>query len=300
MESRYGEIVRECAAHGYEAGRLIGIGATSAVYSVTQKGSEYACKVSDKKAWLEAESKLLESIEHPLFPRWKEYWNTEEDGYLVMEYLSGQNLKRVLKQSVQLPMDAAIGIALELADGLAYLHERKPAVIYKDLKPENIIIQPDGRVRLSDLGAASVPAGWRVGSPGYSAPEQLAEAAPESRGKIENLEPCQDVYALGMVLWHMLTGLDPVIEKVLDMSVQHYDRRFPVGLEDVVYRCVKRNPAERIPGMRQLMAELGNYYQKNRIQLLGQDMKSLRKIRSRRKTVFEKQIWVSDYKTDWG
>ena len=200
---------------------LLGEGSFSRVYRVEDEntGELLACKVSTHKPMAEKEKFYLEQIRHPLFPAYRGSFVTEDAGSFViagawnfaaegaycilMEYICGCNLKEFVARRGVLKEKQAIRIVRELAEGLLYLHEQPQPMLFRDLKPENVMIQADGRVRLVDVGCICLPEEVgesvnRAGTPGYAAPEQLQGAAGSGRES--------DVYALGKLLQFMLTG----------------------------------------------------------------------------------------------
>ena len=298
------EILQIVSGRGYEFCGLAGEGATSRVYRIREWAGVqyYACKISEKTEWLSAESEMLKNLEHPIFPKWKEYWEEGENGFLVMEFLEGCSLEKRLRKEGKLQQREAIRIALELADGLGYLHESRPMILYRDLKPENIILQKDGRVRLTDLGAAAVPKGWRAGTPAYAAPEQQIEGKHlkmEATGQLQGqqkkiLSPASDIYALGIVMHYMLTGQNPCTDDHVILPVRRYDPSVKRGVEDILWRCIRWEPEERIQGMRELARELQIDYNGSRLQILRRDCRFL--LTKRQCPVYKKNIWKSDYK----
>ncbi len=274
---------------GYELCKMAGEGATAQVYKVKEKesGQWFACKIGEKKELLFAESELLRNLNHPLFPEWKEYWEEAGAGFLFMEFIQGRSLNMCLETYGKFPQKEVLRITLALADGLGYLHERKPAVIYCDLKPENIILQSDGRVRLTDLGAAAVPKGWKVGTPGYAAPEQML--TDEKREERSKPVPASDIYALGVVMHQMLTGQYPCADNGEMLPVRKYDPKISLGVEDIIWHCTRPCPRERIQGMRELMTKLGGYYNRSKLQIMRLEWKTVRKRKSR--LVYEKNVW---------
>lgn len=255
---------RELAARGYSLRFLLGQGATSAVYCVKEvkSGKNYACKAGVRKEWLAEEYELLSCQHHPLFPGAVEFWQGEAEGFLVMEYLDGCCLEDCLKRRGHFSQREAVRIAMELADGLGSLHNGGIPAVYRDLKPSNIMIRPDGSARLMDLGAVKrlegsicVPKGqqtagagmvsYRAGTPGFSAPEQFEAGA--------EVDIRADIYALGKVLLSMLGGCDPVSGQVGNKG-----RRVPVagGLRGVTDSCLQRDPAFRIPDMGEVLRRL--------------------------------------------
>jgi serine/threonine-protein kinase len=187
--------------------------------------------------------------------------------FLVLDYVDGMSLREYLSEKAPLPVDDAIRIALQLADALQYCHEQ--GVVHRDLKPENILIQPDGTVKLVDFGIALLQGARRltfrrlsseVGTPDYMAPEQVQGDRGDAR---------TDVYALGVMLFEMLTGDVPYKgDSALAVMSQHVTtdapllRRvradLPPTLEAVVWRAMRREPAERYASMADLRHDLSH------------------------------------------
>lgn len=235
--------------HGYISPQLIGTGAFSSVYRVkgVQDGKFYACKVSEKTEMLAREAGILKELSHPLFPVCYEMWTEGETGFLIMEYVAGRSLGRLLDSRGRLSARRAAEIGLELAEGLSYLHERRRPVFYRDLKPENIYIREDGRVKLLDFGCAckeDEKAGERVkvlvGTPGFAAPEQLSGSADASAAG--------DIYGLGKVLQSMLSARDELGRMLTRESFLGNSPESRLRL--LALECTRENPGRRPACMR--------------------------------------------------
>lgn len=253
---------------GYEAVRLLGKGRFSEVYLVRDReGKLLACKVSQKLGLLSREAHVMEGLSHPLFPAFAEFWQ-EKQGFLVMEYVAGSTLEEALRRRKGFSVDATARIGMELASGLGFLHEQME-LVYRDVKPSNIILSQDGRVKLVDLGCVS-PLGEypeaRAGTLGFAAPEQLRAG--------ERLTEACDVYGLGKTMEAMREG-----------------RRKGGGLWRVIAACTREERESRLPDMRSAAQELSN---------VGKGFRSGRKgwgadIGKGRLQV-QKNIWKSGYK----
>lgn len=224
---------------------MLGKGAFSEVYRVTNEatGELAVCKISSLPEFGKREAQLLEKIRHPLFPAYKGQMMIQNKHYLLMEYICGSTLQQYVKKRGGLSQERAVEILLELAKGLNYLHERNNPIIFRDIKPENVMIQQDGRVRLVDVGCAYVTGsrdGSRAGTRGYAAPEQLKEGAEIGRES--------DVYALGKLLGYMLRGRKGISG----------------GLLQLQKRATAEEPMYRIPDMRTLIFQLEIYRKKGK------------------------------------
>ncbi len=153
------------------------------------------------------EADMLAELSHEHIPRIFDRFSEQNRHYLVMEYVEGNTLEEELRNAGgKLPEQRVIEIALQVLDTLEYLHHREPPVIYRDLKPSNIMVAPSGQVKLIDFGIARhfqpLSSATMEGTQGYAPPEQY-------RGKVETRS---DLYALGATMHHALSGRDPTTE----------------------------------------------------------------------------------------
>ena len=185
--------------------------------------------------------------------------------YLVLEYVDGTLLREYLREHAPLPVDEAVNITVQLADALQYCHQH--GVVHRDLKPENILIELDGTVKLVDFGIALLQGARRLtfrrltsgfGTPDYMAPEQVQGDRGDAR---------TDVYAVGVMLYEMLTGDVPYRgDSPLAVMSQRVTTDAPLlsskrsdllpQLEAVVWRALRREPAERYASMTDLRHDL--------------------------------------------
>ena len=185
--------------------------------------------------------------------------------YLVLEYVDGTLLREYLRAHAPLPVDEAVNITVQLADALQYCHQH--GVVHRDLKPENILIELDGTVKLVDFGIALLQGARRLtfrrltsgfGTPDYMAPEQVQGDRGDAR---------TDVYAVGVMLYEMLTGDVPyhgdsplavMSQRVTTDAPLLSSKRsdLPPQLEAVVWRALRREPAERYASMTDLRHDL--------------------------------------------
>jgi serine/threonine protein kinase len=215
-----GELLRK----RYEVLNLIGQGGFGAVYKAEDKElgqrlvavkemGEQGLSQSEIDEGVEAfkrEALMLAGLMHEHLPRIYDHF--EEDGhwYLVMDYIEGETLEEHFSKSRDgsLPLPMALKIALQICEVLDYLHTRQPPIIFRDLKPANIILTPKGNLFLIDFGIArhfkpgQAKDTIAFGSPGYASPEQYGKA---------QTTPRADIYSLGAILHQMLSGDDPSI-----------------------------------------------------------------------------------------
>lgn len=151
----------------------------------------------------EAEAKMLQGLRHPRIPRIYADFKDEGKHYLVMDFVRGEDLEDILKREGKVPEKQALEWASQIFDVLSYLHNQNPPIIFRDMKPSNVMIERDSQVKMIDFGIAKVfqssQRGTQIGTPGYAPPEQYQGLATVQ----------SDIYALGATLHHMLTGRDP-------------------------------------------------------------------------------------------
>lgn len=239
---------------GYRILEELGGGATSRVYRVRDEatGQVYVLKYSEHARRLRAEAGILRSFQHPCFPRWIEDGSLPDGAYLVMEYIPGITLGRLMeKYPAGMPEKMAVGIARDVARGLACLHGCHPPYIYRDIKADNVMITSQGRARLVDLGAAcaeGVRGTDRAGTYGYSAPEQFWTGA--------GITPACDIYGMGKLLAYMLTGQDPC--KPPYDTERYCSRHSGIGRrwKRLLGRCLHADPQLRYPDASFLLEQL--------------------------------------------
>lgn len=254
--------------HGFRRRQLLGRGGFSQVYCVeeAETGRCFACKVSENIGLLEREAVFLRESVHPLFPGFWDFWEDDNAGYLVTDFVPGCSLEGLIGRRKRFSETQIVRIGMELAEGLLFLHERREGLIFRDVKPSNIVIRQDSRVKLLDFGCVcriGDSLAGITGTPGYAAPEQLQA----SRG----LTVRCDVYGLGMTLKAM-AGDDA-------------GRR----LSRVTDACVREDPLRRLPDMRSVMAELSGCQGRKRGRRHGEFL--------RPEILVQKNIWESAWKT---
>jgi serine/threonine-protein kinase len=197
----------------YHITRIIKTGGQGSVYAgVDQDGKVYAIKEmlddyatsaerDDSLRRFNAEAELLQGLHHPRIPRIYSHFTDEGRHYLTMDLVQGEDLEEIIEREGSLPEHVVLQWADQVCDVLAYLHSQ--GLIYRDMKPSNIMIEQDGNIKLIDFGIAKVfvphKQGTLIGTPGYSPPEQYQGLA----------TTLSDIYALGATLHHLLTGRDP-------------------------------------------------------------------------------------------
>lgn len=192
----------------------------------------------------EREANILATLNHPSIPRIFDYFSEENRSYLVLEFINGKDLEAIINETEGFLLEAQlITWAIELCDVLSFLHTHKPdPIIFRDMKPSNVMINQYNRVVLVDFGIAktfqSGQKGTMIGTEGYSPPEQYrGEASPQA-----------DLYALGATLHHALTRRDPRVEPPFSFAerpIRKINKAVSEEFEKVIDTTLKYAPGER-------------------------------------------------------
>jgi serine/threonine-protein kinase len=205
-----------------------------------------------------AEVRIGREVSHPNVCRLYDVVEFDGDHFIAMQFVDGEDLASLLRRIGRLPVEKAIDIARDLAAGLAAAHER--GVIHRDLKPANVMIDGRGRAHITDFGLAIVsgdPQRGIAGTPVYMAPEQLSG---------EEVTTAADVYALGLIVWEMLTGkrmFEP--GPITQIALAHNDpkprltssvRDLPPKIDALLMQCLDEDPLRRPQSSREVLAML--------------------------------------------
>ena len=192
----------------------------------------------------EREANLLATLSHPAIPRIYDYFSEDNRSYLVLEYIHGKDLEAVIAETEGfLTEEQVLTWGIELCDVLAYLHKHRPdPIVFRDMKPSNVMIDHNGVVKLVDFGIAkafqSGQKGTMIGTEGYSPPEQY-------RGEAT---PLADLYALGATLHHALSRRDPRMEPPFSFDERPLRKINPgvsPEMDNVVKTALQYNPEDR-------------------------------------------------------
>jgi outer membrane protein assembly factor BamB/tRNA A-37 threonylcarbamoyl transferase component Bud32 len=192
----------------------------------------------------EREANILATLNHPSIPRIFDYFTQDNRSYLVLEYIDGKDLEAIIADTDDfLPEQQVVAWAIELCDVLTYLHKHEPEqIIFRDMKPSNVMINQHNHVMLVDFGIAKHfqigQKGTMIGTEGYAPPEQY-------RGEASHLA---DIYALGATLHHLLTGKDPRLETPFyftDVPVRKVNPLVNAEIEAVISKALQYKPEDR-------------------------------------------------------
>lgn len=207
---------------------------------------------------LMAEIDTLKRLKHPYLPSIVDVIEDDETFIIVMDYVEGRSLDKILEEHGVQQESVVVEWAKQLCDVLGYLHSRTPAIIYRDMKPANVMLKPDGAVTLIDFGTAknyeiNYGETTGIGTIGYAAPEQYIGSG------LGRTDARTDIYCLGMTLYHLLTGQDPCRNLISDTSIRAVNPALSRGLDSIIRKCTAHQPEDRYQSCEELMYDLENY-----------------------------------------
>lgn len=259
----------------YEILKKIGKGGMSEVYLAMDRNlnKQWAVKEIKKKARDRnnevviqsaiAEANMMKKLDHPCLPRIVDIIDKKDVIYVVMDYIEGEPLSKVLEQYGAQPQETVIEWAQELAGVLEYLHMQNPPIIYRDMKPANVMLQPNGHIKLIDFGIAreykeqNLADTISLGTKGYAAPEQFG-------GKGQT-DPRTDIYCLGVTLYHLVTGKNPCEPPYELYPIRHWNPDLSAGLESIILKCTQMNPQDRYHSCAELLYALQHYEEEDEV-----------------------------------
>jgi len=213
------------------------------------------------------EAKAVASLSHPNIVTIHDFGLHEEHLFIVMEFVSGTDLKAIFKQRGRLDIGEAVSLLHQAAEGIGFAHDA--GLVHCDIKPQNLLVAPSGRLKVVDFGIARALATivpdeqsevvW--GTPKYFSPEQAGGVPPT---------PASDVYALGIVLYEALTGAVPfqadsveelarLHQETLPKSPRELNPRVPASLEGITLRAMAKAPAARFANANELASALNDF-----------------------------------------
>ena len=203
------------------------------------------------------EANLIKQFDHPSIVRIVDIVEGEDVFYIVEDFIEGKPFDKILDEYGAQPEENVVRWGMQICEALEYLHSRKPPIIYRDMKPANVMLKPDGNVKIIDFGIAreykdsSLADTKNLGTMGYAAPEQFG-------GKGQT-DPRTDVYCLGATLYHLVTGRHPMDEKDGIIPIRQINPQLDPGLEAIIQKCTQLNPADRYQNCAELLYALQHY-----------------------------------------
>ncbi len=254
----------------YKILNKIGQGGMSTVYLAMNEraNKQWAVKEIRKDASADAEitmasirteTEMLKNLSHPNLPSIIDIIDYEDSILVVMDYVEGNTLKKAIDEYGAQPQEYVIAWAKQLCNVLGYLHSQNPPIIYRDLKPGNIMLKPDGTIVLIDFGTArqykveNVEDTTCLGTRGYAAPEQF--------GGHGQTDARTDIYCLGTTMYHLVTGKNPSEPPYEMYPIRYWNESLSKGLEQIILKCTQMDPENRYQDCSKLLYDLVHYYE---------------------------------------
>lgn len=253
----------------YEILKLIGQGGMSKVYLAMDQrlNKQWAVKEIEKNVRTKHdevviqsaidEANMIKKLDHPSLPRIVDIIENDAVIYIIMDYIEGEPLSNILEEYGAQPQELVIEWAIQLCEVLDYLHTCDPPIIYRDMKPANVMLKPDGNIKLIDFGIAreykdeSLADTVSLGTKGYAAPEQFG-------GKGQT-DARTDIYNLGVTLYHLVTGHNPSEPPYELYPIRYWNPQLSSGLEKIIQKCTQLNPDDRYQSCAELLYDLYHY-----------------------------------------
>ena len=203
------------------------------------------------------ETDLLKKLSHPNLPSIVDIIDYDDNFLIVMDYIEGNTLEHILKEQGAQKQEDVVDWAIQLCDVLDYLHNCKPPIIYRDMKPSNIMLKSDGQVVLIDFGTArefkkaNVADTTCLGTQGFAAPEQF--------GGMGQTDARTDIYCLGATMYYLVTGHNPSEPPYEMYPIRKWNQNLSSGLESIILKCTQKNPDDRYQSAGELMYALKHY-----------------------------------------
>ncbi|MDR2672244.1 MAG: serine/threonine protein kinase [Coriobacteriales bacterium] len=206
------------------------------------------------------EKEILSRLDHPSIVRITDMIQNDDRIYIIMDYVEGESLDKVIQTSGPQRQEDVVDWGIQLCDALDYIHTCTPPIVYRDMKPNNVMLRPDGTVKLIDFGIArefhpesqnmTISAETKVfRTQGYSSPEQSQGA----------FEPRSDIYSLGATLYHLVTGKSPAEPPYVVEPIRQVIPSLSAGLETIINRATQQNPANRYATCAEMRYDLERY-----------------------------------------
>ena len=251
----------------YKIKKVIGQGGMSTVYlALNERAGKYWAIKEIRKEGIEnyslvkqsliTEVSLLKNLSHPYIPTIVDVVDKDDSILVVMDFIEGKSLKKYLEENGSFSEEDVTNWAKQICDVLIYLHSRNPKIIYRDLKPGNIMLRPNGTICLIDFGTAREYKAEEkgdtiyLGTRGYAAPEQFG-----GQGQTDERT---DIYCLGTTMYHLLTGHNPSEPPYEMYPVRQWNPLISQGLEKIIEKCTRQNPDERYSSATEVLYDLDN------------------------------------------
>ncbi|URZ04989.1 Serine/threonine-protein kinase PknD [Clostridium felsineum] len=265
------DLVNEVFENKYKIVDLLGKGGMSTVYLAKdiklQKFwaiKEVSANLNDTsklKIDLLAETNILKKLDHPALPRIVDIIKRDKNLYIVMDFIDGISLDKFIHKKGAIDEKTVLDWAKQICDVLTYLHSQKPnPIIYRDMKPGNLMLTESGKIKLIDFGIAreykkevSKDTTY-IGTRGYAAPEQYGDCQSDAR---------TDIYSFGVTLYHMLTGRGPNDPPFELKPVRELNSSLSEGIEYIIEKSTRQDPSLRYQNVDEMLYDIKNIHKLN-------------------------------------
>lgn len=237
---------------------------TNNIWAVKEVRKDGVINYETVKQGLIMETGLLKRLNHPRLPHIADIIENENAFFIVMDYIEGHTLSEHINKYGAQPQEMVIKWSKQICEVLGYLHSREPAIIYRDVKPANIMLKPDGNIMLIDFGTAreykkkNTADTTCLGTVGYAAPEQFGGAG--------QTDERTDIYCLGVTMYNLVTGCNPCEPPYELKPLRHINPDLSERLDIIINKCTQKNPKNRYQSCNELINDLG-YFDKEKISI---------------------------------
>lgn len=228
---------------------------TGEIYALKQYETSDPANRKNLLEGMERELNVLKYVSHPVLPKIYNLIKEDDIFFLVMEYVEGINLKKYVETKGVLRKKQFVSVMNQVCSGMYYLHSLEPPIVYRDLKPSNIILMEDGSVKLIDFGIAKrysreIDADeLALGSKGFAAPEQFGD---KKGNGLYNTDIRSDIYGIGTTMYYLKTG-----KKLTEKSTWF---RVSYSLKKVIRKCTEKNPKDRYQNCIEVLCAIKNLH----------------------------------------
>lgn len=242
----------------YSIRELLGSGGSGAVYKIWDYNLERYCAMKQIKGQCKEEAMCLNELDHIMLPKviCAEYENGNT--IIIMEYIEGITMTQYLEEKGALSQEKAVRYLLSILEVLEYLHQQRPSLVFGDLKTDNIMVKPDGSLKLIDFGTMEISKEYRKRGDGKRYATR-GFASPEIYDRDQEIDCRSDIYSAGAVLFFMLTGIDPSKPPFEIMKITKCNPCLSKKIEKIVEKSTHRDRDERHQTCDELKRELEGY-----------------------------------------
>lgn len=223
-----------------------------AVKEIDKHKEEYKRTVNENQTLTEIE--IMKKLSHPALPRIVSIIDEPGSLCVVMDYIEGESLDKVLHLYGRQPEETVASWTLDICDVLDYLHHQNPPIIYRDMKPSNVMLSREGNIKIIDFGIAREYKGNQddtlpLGTRGYASPEHFTKKT----------DVRSDVYTVGVTMYQLLTGKDPAKPPYKILPLREIDPTLSTGLEKIIGKATMADPEERYQSIEELANAVSSY-----------------------------------------